>query len=100
MRNFLRLAAPAAFVFIATPALAAPTIDGTVGPGEYGAPTATVATDPGAPNSNFGTPGNTAMQEPARSAANVERQDARCGVTAECAAKRTVIAAPPVTCAR
>lgn len=60
MRNVLRLAAPAAIAFFATPALAAPIIDGTVNPGEYGAATASVATDPAAPNSNFGTPGSTA----------------------------------------
>ena len=60
MRNVLRLAAPAALIFTATPALAGPVIDGTVNPGEYGPATASVATDPGAPNSNFGTPGNTA----------------------------------------
>jgi len=60
MVNVLRLAATAAIVIAASPALAAPTVDGTVGSGEYGAPTATVATDPAAPTSNFGTPGNTA----------------------------------------
>jgi hypothetical protein len=60
MVNIIRLATTAAFVLAVSPALAAPTVDGTVSSGEYGVPTATVATDPGAPTSNFGTPGNSA----------------------------------------
>lgn len=60
MVNSLRLAAAAAFIIAAFPALAAPTVDGTISSGEYGAPTATVTADPAAPTSNFDAPGNTA----------------------------------------
>ena len=61
MTNAIRFAATAAFILAATPAFAdTPTVDGIVGAGEYGAPTATVATNPAAPVSNFDAPGNSA----------------------------------------
>lgn len=60
MHNQLRLAATAAFIFAAAPAFASPVVDGTVGVGEYGAATASVATDPSAPIGNFGAPTGTA----------------------------------------
>jgi len=62
MRNLVRAAVSAAAVLTVVPTLAtaAPLVDGTISPGEYGAPTATVATDANAPTSNFGAPGNTA----------------------------------------
>lgn len=56
MRYSARLAATAAFLLAAAPAFAGPTVDGAVTTGEYGSPTATVATNAGAPVSNFGTP--------------------------------------------
>ena len=60
MRAFLGLFATSV-IAISAPALAAtPVVDGTAGTTEYGAAKATVATAPGAPTSNFGTPGNTA----------------------------------------
>jgi hypothetical protein len=55
--KFTILAALAA-TMLSTTAMAAPTVDGTVD-AEY-AQTASVATDPSAPTSNFGNPGNTA----------------------------------------
>jgi hypothetical protein len=61
MRDVLRLAATAAFVLAASPALAAPAVDGVVSLGEYGAPTATVTGDAGAAMHNFGAPGGTAV---------------------------------------
>ena len=49
------------FIAVSVPAMAAtPVVDGTAGTSEYGAAKATVVTDPAAPLSNFGTPGNTA----------------------------------------
>ncbi|UZK67721.1 PEPxxWA-CTERM sorting domain-containing protein [Sphingomonas sp. M1-B02] len=60
MRGQLPSAVCAAIIFASTPALADPTVDGAVSAGEYGSPTATVATDSAAPTSNFGAPGNSA----------------------------------------
>lgn len=61
MRSFVCLAATVAILGSASSAIAAPAvIDGTVSAGEYPAATASVATDPAAPTSNFATPGNTA----------------------------------------
>lgn len=40
----------------ASPSLAAPVVDGVLSAGEYGAATAVVTYNPGAPNSNFGSP--------------------------------------------
>ena len=59
MRNVLRSAALAACV-VASSAFAAPSVDGIVGAGEYGAATAVVGTDAAAPVSNFGAPTNVA----------------------------------------
>jgi hypothetical protein len=42
------------------PVYAAPAVDGVVNGSEYGAPTATVATNAAAPQSNFNTPSNSA----------------------------------------
>lgn len=56
MRHALRAAVAAISIAAAAPAIAAPTVDGTVSSGEYGAATATVATDEAAPVGNFGSP--------------------------------------------
>ncbi len=61
MTMTIRIAAAAALMLSASPAFAdTPIVDGVVGSGEYGAPTASVATNPAAPTDNFATPGNSA----------------------------------------
>jgi hypothetical protein len=50
------MASAALLIAAANAAHADPIVDGTISPGEYGAPTATVAYDPGAPTGNFGAP--------------------------------------------
>jgi hypothetical protein len=62
MKKLNRLAAVAAIALSAVPfaAIAEPVVNGIAAQGEYGAATATVATNPAAPESNFGTPDNTA----------------------------------------
>jgi hypothetical protein len=59
-RNLFRLAVTTAFALATSPVLAAPVVDGTVNTGEYGGATASVLTNPAAPESNFGSPGSTA----------------------------------------
>lgn len=58
-KNRLTAALLACIALLTSEAFAAPVVvDGVNGPGEYGAPSATVAYDPAAPTGNFSTPGN------------------------------------------